>query len=45
MNVVFMNGVCFAGGSGLISRKLCYLTREDETSSEFSVDVPKRQVL
>jgi hypothetical protein len=29
MNVAFMNGVCFAGGLGLISRKLCYVTRED----------------
>jgi len=45
MNVVFMNGVCFAGGLSLISRKLCCVTREDETGGEFSGNVPKRQVL
>jgi len=40
-----MTGVCFAAGLGLISRKLCYVTREDETLSEFSVNVLMRQLL
>jgi len=38
-----MTGVCFAAGLGLISRKLCYVTR-DETRSEFSVNVLMRQL-